>query len=87
MCSLSAAQKNKAIVIVNATIINCTGAAEKPNSTVVITGDRIAEVGRIETTLIPDGARVVDGSGKFLMINSVVVRGQFLPIAVLEMKS
>src|SRR5262249_14488031 len=37
------------------------------NSTVVITGDHIAAVGPSETIRIPDGARVVDDSGKFLI--------------------
>jgi len=59
--------KNNTLAIIHVTVIDCTGAPEKPNSTVVITGGRIAEVGLSETVPIPDVARVVDGTGKFLI--------------------
>jgi imidazolonepropionase-like amidohydrolase len=68
LCSLSVAQnKNNALAIIRVTVIDCTGAAEKPSSTVVIAGDHIAAAGPSESVRIPDGARVVDGSGKFLI--------------------
>ncbi len=68
LCSLAAAaQKENALAITHVTVIDCTGAAAKPNSTVVITGDRISEVGASETVDIPAGARVVDATGKFLI--------------------
>ncbi len=62
-----AQDKSNLLAILHVTVIDCTGAAEKPNSTVLITGDRIAEVGPSQTVRIPEGARVVDGSGKFLI--------------------
>jgi len=68
LCSLAAAQnKNNALAIIHVTVIDCTGAAEKPNSTVLITGDHIAAVGPSESVRIPEGARVVDGSGKLMI--------------------
>ena len=39
--------------------------ALQPNQTVVVTGDRIADVG--SQVRIPDGARVIDASGKYLI--------------------
>ena len=66
--SLSAsAQKSDTLAITHVTVIDCTGAAAKPNSTVVIASGRIAAVEASESVSIPSGARVVDGSGKFLI--------------------
>jgi imidazolonepropionase-like amidohydrolase len=57
-----------AVAIRNVTVIPATGgAASIPNATVVITGDRITALGPASTTVIPMQARIVDGSGKFLM--------------------
>jgi len=55
------------LAITRVTVIDCTGTAAKPNSTVVITGGRINAVGSSETLKIPPGARVVDANGKFLI--------------------
>src|SRR5262252_424469 len=66
--SLSAsAQKSNTLVIAHVTVIDCTGAAAKPNSTVVVTGGLISAVGPSETVTPPTGARVVDANGKFLI--------------------
>jgi imidazolonepropionase-like amidohydrolase len=66
--SLSAsAQKDSALAITHITVIDCAGAAAKPNSTVVITGDRISAVGPSNTVKIPAGSRLVDAKDKFLI--------------------
>src|SRR6516165_5011712 len=68
LCSLSAsAQKNNTLVIAHVTVIDCTGAAAKPNSTVVVRGGVISAVGPSETVTVPTGARVVEAKGKFLV--------------------
>lgn len=68
LCSLCAsAQKNNNLVIAHVTIIDCTGATAKPNSTVVMTDGLISAVGPAETLTPPAGARVIDASGKFLI--------------------
>jgi len=68
LCSLSAStQTNNAIAITHVTVIDCTGAASRPNSTVVVTGGLISVVGPSGTVTIPAGARVVDANGKFLI--------------------
>jgi imidazolonepropionase-like amidohydrolase len=68
LCSLVAsAQTNDAIAITHVTVIDCTGAAARPNATVVVTGGFISAVGSSETTQVPAGARVVDAKGKFVI--------------------
>src|SRR5215813_6769279 len=68
LCSLSAfAQKDNALAITHVTVIDCTGAAPQPNSTVVIAGGHITAVGSSDRVSAPAGARVVDGGGKFLI--------------------
>lgn len=52
------------VVLANATIIDGTGAAPKPNQTIVIRDGRIAEVGPANSTTAPDGARVIDLRGQ-----------------------
>ena len=47
------------------TLIDGTGAAAQPDTTVVVTGNRITAVGR--NAAVPAGAQVVDGTGKFLI--------------------
>ncbi|MGA7217106.1 MAG: amidohydrolase family protein [Candidatus Sulfotelmatobacter sp.] len=63
----AAAQKENSLAITHATVIDCTGAAAKPNSTVVVTGGLISAVGSSEAVTIPSGAQVVDAKGKFLI--------------------
>ena len=68
LCSLSAgAQKGNGLAITHVTVIDCTGAVAKPNSTVVITSGHITAVGPSDGISIPAGSRVVDGSGKFVI--------------------
>ena len=68
VCSLSAsAQKNDELVLTHITVIDCTGAAPRPNSAVVITGSQITAVGPQDSVSIPASARVVDGTGKFVI--------------------
>jgi len=68
VCPLSdGAQKNDALVLTHITVIDCTGAPPKPDSTVIITGSQITAVGPQASISIPAPARVVDGTGKFLI--------------------
>jgi imidazolonepropionase-like amidohydrolase len=61
----SAASKPIAITDVN--LIDVTGGAVIENSTVVLSGGRIVDVGKSANVHIPHGAQVVDGSGRFLI--------------------
>ena len=55
------------LAITHVTVIDVAAGASRPERTVVIEGDRIRDVGPAEGAAIPKGARVVDGSGKFLI--------------------
>jgi imidazolonepropionase-like amidohydrolase len=55
------------VAFVHATVIDGTGAAAKPNETVLVCGDRIAAVGSSGGVAIPRGARTIDATGQFLI--------------------
>jgi len=61
------AQKSRALVIRDVTVIDCTGAKPQAGMTVVIARGRIAEVGKVAEVKTPKGAQVVEGKGKFLI--------------------
>lgn len=52
--------------IVGATVIDGTGTAAMPDATIVIRGTRIGAVGPRASVAVPNGARVIDGRGKFV---------------------
>lgn len=54
-------------VLKGATVIDGTGAQPKPNTTVVVAGERILWVGPSEEYRSPRGAKVIDASGKNLL--------------------
>lgn len=60
-------QARRPLAIRNVTVINGTGAPPIENATVLIHDDRIAAIGPAAETVIPAGARVVEGAGKFLI--------------------
>jgi imidazolonepropionase-like amidohydrolase len=55
------------LAITHVTVIDCSGAPARPDSTVLIDGGRIAAVGPSATVEPPASARVVDGRGRFLI--------------------
>jgi len=55
------------LAITGVTIIDGTGGAAKPGMTVLITGDRITEIGKTARVAIPEGARQIKAEGKFLI--------------------
>jgi hypothetical protein len=56
-----------ALAITGVTVIDATEAPARPGMTVVVTGDRITAVGKSGEVRVPEGARVVDGKGKYLI--------------------
>ena len=60
-------QAPRPLVFTHVTIIDATGAPAQPGMTVVIRGDRIAELGKSGTVRAPAGAQVVDAKGKFMI--------------------
>lgn len=59
------------VVIANVTVIDVSAAdsrgARRRNQTVILRGDRILSVGPTASAAIPDGSRVIDGTGHFLI--------------------
>ena len=52
--------------IVGATVIDGNGGPPLPDATIVIQGKRIAEIGPQASVRVPQGARVIDGTGKYV---------------------
>jgi imidazolonepropionase-like amidohydrolase len=48
-------------------VVDASGAAARPNQTVVVIGDRIHTVGAAGQVTIPRGARIVDADGMYLI--------------------
>ncbi len=61
------AQSDSSIVISNITVIDVESGQRRPGMSVVISGNRIAQIGRLRRSDFAQGARIVDGSGKFLI--------------------
>ena len=57
----------QSLVLTHVTVVDTTGAAAKPDMTVVIVGDRIAEIGKSEAIRPPKNAEIVNATGKFLI--------------------
>src|SRR5581483_7501977 len=55
------------IAIVGGLLIDATGAAPRHDQTVVIRGDRIVDIGPMETVAVPEGAEVSDAAGLTVM--------------------
>jgi len=55
------------LALVGGTLIDGTGKPATPNAVVLIEGDRIVAAGPRSTIKIPDGAKIVDLTGKFLL--------------------
>jgi imidazolonepropionase-like amidohydrolase len=53
------------VAIVGATLIDGNGGATVPDVTIVVRGNRIAEIGPRSSVSVPRGARVIDAAGKF----------------------
>lgn len=55
------------LAIVGGTLIDGTGAAPRPDVTVLVMGERIGRIGPRDSTGVPDGAKVVRAEGKFIL--------------------
>ena len=66
-CSGPPRDAGDVLVIRNVTVIDATGAPAKPEMTVVVRDGRIAKIGKAGEVVAPEAARVIDGSGKFLI--------------------
>jgi hypothetical protein len=57
----------KPLVLTHVTVIDATGAPARHDMTVIIVGDRIKALGKFGKIRTPEGAQVIDASGKFLI--------------------
>jgi imidazolonepropionase-like amidohydrolase len=60
--------KDASLAIAGVTVIDATGAPPQPHMTVVIEGERIAEIQPSDGTRTPEGMRVIDGAGRYLIL-------------------
>lgn len=63
----SGAPADADIAIVGVAVIPMSSPGVDEDQTVLVAGDRIVAVGPAAETAIPDGAQVIDGTGKYLM--------------------
>jgi imidazolonepropionase-like amidohydrolase len=59
--------QSRVIAVRNVTVIPGIGAQSIPNTTVLVRDERIVAVGPATEIVVPPGARVVEGAGKFLL--------------------
>jgi imidazolonepropionase-like amidohydrolase len=60
---------------VNVNVIAMSDDSISPAQTVVVSGDRIVAIGDVETTILPDDAKIVDGTDRFLLPGLVEMHG------------
>ena len=60
-------QHTRSLAITGVNLIDATGQPTQSNMTVVVTGERIAAIGKTGKVKIPANAEIVDGAGKFLI--------------------
>ena len=81
-CTNLQAQTSNTKAIVGATLVDVNGQNNIPNSVVVITGERISQIGSEKDVRIPNGAEIINGEGKWLipgLLNMHVHLGLILP--------
>jgi len=70
-CACTAAPSPSAapasLAITHVTVVDVTGGASRPDQTVLVSGARIVSVGPSAGARVPRGARVVDGTGRYVV--------------------
>jgi imidazolonepropionase-like amidohydrolase len=62
-----ALQTATSVAITGGTVIDGTGAAPRPNTTIIVQGERIAAIGPAADVAVPAGALRIDATGKFVL--------------------
>src|SRR5271170_2175726 len=65
--TLAATAAASALAITHVTVIDTTGVPSKSDMTVIVKDQRIVELGKSDAVHAPAGARIVDGSGGYLI--------------------
>jgi imidazolonepropionase-like amidohydrolase len=55
------------LAITHVTVVDATGAAPRPDTTLLIAGDRITAIGKSGNVRIPPTAHVIDGTGQYVI--------------------
>ena len=63
----ASAQERRPLAFTHVTVVDATSKPAHADMTVVIMGNHISAVGKSGTTPVPQGAQIVDASGKFLI--------------------
>jgi imidazolonepropionase-like amidohydrolase len=63
----NAPSSQRPIAFVNVSVIDATGSPAQPDMTVVVSGNRISELGPAGKVAVPNGAQVVNAKGQFLI--------------------
>ncbi len=63
----TAEKKPSVLIMTHVTVIDAAGGPARADSTIVVTGDRITGIGETAKVRVPEGAQVVDATGKFLI--------------------
>jgi len=67
-CLISCSHPGEIVLaITHVTVIDATGRVPQPDTTILVTGQRIAAIGPSSSLAIPGGAQVLDATGKFLI--------------------
>jgi hypothetical protein len=74
-----ASAQEPAVAITNVTVIPMDTERSMANQTVIVKGQRIAEMGPASSIKTPAGARVIDGRGKFLLPGMAEMHGHIPP--------
>jgi imidazolonepropionase-like amidohydrolase len=67
MLALAVNGQEPSLVVTNATVINPRSGDRLQGRTIVVTGSRITAVDAASYTRVPQGATVIDGTGRFVM--------------------
>ena len=59
--------RSRPIAFTHVTVIDATGAAAQSDMVVVVTGDKITDIGKFGKVKLPKSAQVIDATGKFLI--------------------
>lgn len=77
--SVMRAAETETVAFVNVTVVPMDSERMLQQHTVVVRGDRIVDVGPASAVKVPNGARRIDGAGKFLMPGLAEMHGHFPP--------
>jgi imidazolonepropionase-like amidohydrolase len=67
LAQITAVSPPRPLVLTHVTVIDVTGAPSKSDMTVLVVGNRIAALGKSGKIKVPQGAQVVDATGKYLI--------------------